>query len=387
MKKFVLLLCCLVAMSSCTWMDNWILGKDNTIPPSKLTRVDEKVRLQSKWQQSVTQRRLRSEGFYHLRPTVKDGAVYTATADGTIQKRNPISGKLIWSHHLNATLASGPTVNHGELSVGTEDANLFLLNAQDGAVKWHKLLSNSVLASPMMTNHLVVAKTIDSKLYAFDKASGVLAWQYQERSPDLILRAASSPTAQGDLLVSGFADGKVMGFNLSGRPIWVESLSLPKGSSDVERMIDVDATPIITSQAVYAVGYQGQLAALSRVNGQKLWSRRLSSYQNMTLNRGNLYVTDSNGGVWAVSTRSGTVLWHQKALLYRHLTAPVASPLGLLIADKLGFVHVLSYETGSIIGRQKVTDDKIDAAPVASGRAVYVLTARGTLHHLIETSL
>ncbi len=374
----------MMCLSGCSMLDNWLLGKDNTVPPTPLKSFKEQVNLTPKWRQVVTVRRARAEGFYNLRPIVLDNTVYTAAADGSVEARDNRTGKLLWRNHLNAALSSGPVVNQSYLVVGSEDASLFLLNRATGKLLWHKVLSNAILAAPALSTHFVLAKTIDSTLYAVDIKTGHIRWQHQESSPELVLRASSAPVVSGNIIVSGFANGKVYAFSHQGVPIWVEAIGYPKGSSEVERMIDVDATPIVVGRRVYAVSYQGMLMALSLDTSKVLWKRSLSSFRNMTRVRGTLYVTDSNSHIWAINEKNGVVLWHQKALSHRGVTAPVATPLGLLLADKFGVIHLLSYDNGLVIGRQKVTSDRIDSAPRVVGRAIYLQTARGVLHHLIE---
>lgn len=386
MKKNLLLFGLSLGLMSCATVDNWMLGKDNTKQPNPLTPVvSKKVALKSNWQQSVNVRRSNSEGLFKLKPYVYQGAVYTAASDGSIQKRNPVNAKVIWSKHLNVAIAGGPVVNQGLLAVGTEDANVFVLDANTGETKWHALLSNSVLSAPKIEGSHLVVKTIDSTVYDYNVEHGVLNWKYQEQSPDLILRAASSPLVTNGHVYIGFANGKVYSFSTAGQGLWMQNVSYSKGASEVERMVDVDATPIVANGNVYAVGYQGQVAALAAHNGQVLWHRDLSSYRNMTLKSGVLYLTDSHSGIWAVNASNGSVLWRQDALNYRGVTAPVASPLGLLIADKLGYLHVLSYQNGTVIGRAQVTSDIIDASPTVAGRDIFVQTAKGMLYQLTES--
>ena len=54
---------------------------------------------------------------------------------------------------------------------------------------------------------------------------------------------------------------------------------LPQGRSELDRIVDVDGSPLITANAVYAASFQGRLSAIRPTDGTVLWERDTSSYR------------------------------------------------------------------------------------------------------------
>ena len=153
------------------------------------------------------------------------------------------------------------------------------------------------------------------------------------------------------------------------------------GSSDVERLVDIDADPIVQGDVVYLASYQGYVGALTLSNGQFLWQKKSSVYKNMASDGNTLYVTDSDDVLWAIDKQNGQVRWKQVVLKARGLTEPVLMGRHLVVADKMGFVHVLETQNGELVSRAQLTGP-IDIAPAVAGNSVYVMTANGKLNRL-----
>lgn len=395
MKKvvFVCLVCFL--MSGCTLVDNWMLGKDNTPKPSALPEISHPRDMSVRWSEKIKGDKRFSligylQGSYHkdvgyfkLAPVYRNGIVYTATSDGHIEALNAKSGEGIWQNMLPSGAASGPYVGSAHIAIGGTDASVFLISKKNGDVLWHEPVANTVLAPPVIEKGRVIAKTIDGHVYAFDESTGQLLWTYHHQTPNLVLRAQSTPVVVNNMVIVGFADGRLDGLSLdNGSVLWQRSIAYAQGSSDVDRMVDIDATPIVRNDTIYAVTYQGYIVALSLNTGQFLWQHTLSSYRNMVLGRRYLYVTDTNSALWAFNPRTGTVVWRQKALHNRDLTAPVLTRNGLALGDGLGYIHLLSSITGELRGRLSLARDKINARPADHGNDLYAQTEDGQLYNV-----
>ena len=149
----------------------------------------------------------------------------------------------------------------------------------------------------------------------------------------------------------------------------------------MERLVDIDADPIVRGNTVYLASYQGYIGALSLENGQFIWNKPASTFQNMAIDDNTLYMTDSNDIVWAFDRQTGFVKWKQISLKARGLTEPVLMGNRLVVGDKTGLVHLLSTQNGELIARTQLSG-AIDIAPAVSGNRVYVMTANGKLNCL-----
>lgn len=365
-------------LQSCTYVDDYLLGKDNTPIPEQMKPVDAKLNIDEQWSVS-TDTLLKLKSNVKLKPAVHGNRVYVLNTDGRLLVLDAQNGHLVWDKSIGQSIVSGPTVESGYIVVGTRTADVIVLRQSDGQELWREKVSSEVLSKPAIGSNKVVVKTIDGNLYAFDLATGKKQWVINHGSPNLILKASSSPVIIDNAVFAGFSDARVVVADLeSGRILWERNIAYPRGASDVERLVDIDADPIIRHGIAYLATYQGYVGALSLKNGEFLWSKPASVYSDMALDTNAVYVTDSDDIAWAFNRDNGHVKWKQLSFKARRLTAPVMMGQWLFIGDKTGYLHVLSSYNGEVIGRRAL-NGRLDVDPVVSGSRVYVLTANGKL--------
>ena len=376
-RMFVVLACAMI-LQSCSQVDDYILGKDNTPHPKPLADIVQKVDIKTLWSVSIGSSS-KKHTYLKLKPVVQKGVIYTADASGMVHAVNAQDGHILWSNKITHPIVSGPTVADGSVVVGTDSSTVVLLNQKDGHTVWEAHLSEDSLSKSLITKHQVISKTIDGNLYAFDISTGKKLWVAEHGSPSLILKASSSPVSMGDAILVGFSDGKLDAIDaVSGREIWQRSIAYATGASDVERLVDIDADPIVRDKAIYLASYQGYIGALSLESGQFIWNKPGSVYKNMAMDRDTLYVTDSKDILWAFDLDKGIVKWKQTALNAHGLTEPVLLGNRLIVGDKTGILHVVSTRNGELLGRKQM-NFAIDVSPDVSGGVVYVTLANGNL--------
>ncbi|HAU1151620.1 TPA: outer membrane protein assembly factor BamB [Legionella pneumophila] len=378
-RILVLILCTLT--QGCTYVDDYMLGKDNTPQPKELKEIQPKVKMAQNWTAPVGKTHKTNE-YLNIKPAIRGDIIYTADASGLVQAVNKKDGQTKWSTSLKNNIVSGPTVADGYLVVGTNASTLVLLNQSDGKEIWQNKVSAEVLAPPALSHQKVIAKTIDGKVYAIDALNGKQLWVADHGAPSLVLKASSSPIIVDNLVLVGFSDGKLDAFELqTGRLIWQRSIAYGMGASDVERLVDIDSDPIISKNVAYLATYQGYVGALSLSNGQFIWRKPASVYKNMLLSHNNLYFTDSNDVLWSLNSSTGQVNWKQTSLKARGLTAPALVRGNLVVGDKTGYLHILSTQTGELLGRSQLSGG-VTVSPSVYGKNMYVLTNNGTLNQL-----
>ncbi|CZH42991.1 TPA: outer membrane protein assembly factor BamB [Legionella pneumophila] len=378
-RILVLILCALT--QGCTYVDDYMLGKDNTPQPKELKEIQPKVKMAQSWTTPVGKAHKANE-YLNIKPAIRGDIIYTADASGLVQAVNRKDGQIKWSTALKNNIVSGPTVAAGYVAVGTNASTLVLLNQSDGKEIWQNKVSAEVLAPPAISHQKIIAKTIDGKVYAIDAVNGKQLWVADHGAPSLVLKASSSPIIVDDLVLVGFSDGKLDALELqTGRLIWQRSIAYGTGASDVERLVDIDSDPIISNNVAYLATYQGYVGALSLSNGQFIWRKPASVYKNMLLSHNNLYFTDSNDVLWSLNSSTGQVNWKQTSLKARGLTAPALVGGNLAVGDKTGYLHILSTQTGELLGRSQLSGG-VTVSPSVSGKNMYVLTNNGMLNQL-----
>ncbi|MCH9757205.1 MAG: outer membrane protein assembly factor BamB [Gammaproteobacteria bacterium] len=367
-----------VGLQGCTTIDNYWLGKDNTPIPEPLSPVASKATWTPCWTVSFEKDKTK-ETYLHLKPVFDGNIIYAATHQGTLKAIDKRTGQEKWSKQLNERLISGPAVGFDRLVLATHNANILVLNQKDGRLLWKARVSGDVLSTPLLVENRVVVKTVDGHLYAFDRETGAKIWAVDHGTSSLVLKASSSPVRYGKLILAGFADGKIDAVELdSGRVAWQHSVTYASGSSDVEKLVDITATPIVRGDVVYLASYQGYMVAMSLRQGDFIWSKPASTYKNLAIDASNLYMTDSEDVLWAMSRSDGQVQWKQKALLARGVTEPVLMGQRLVVGDKKGELHLIDAKHGDFIARHSI-GSAVTVGPLVDSNHVYVMTARGQL--------
>ena len=365
-------------LQGCTQVDDFMLGKDNTAKPTPLVPIKQKVKLVEKWSVPIG-KPSKASTYLKLKPSIQGDIVYAANASGTVQAVNKSTGHVIWTKQLNRAVISGPTVKEGYVALSLNKSKVVLLRQSDGAELQRFKVSGDALSKPAITKNRVIVKTIDGYLYAFDLKTGEKLWASEHGAPSLILKASSSPVIVGNLALVGFSDGKLDGIDLqSGNMIWQRSIAFASGASDVERLVDIDADPIVRGDVVYLASYQGYIGALSLTTGQFIWRKPASVYKNLAIDATTLYATDSDDVLWAFDRQNGQVKWKQLALKARGLTEPTLLGKRLVVGDRTGYLHVLSTQNGALISRRELSGP-IDISPAVAGDSVFVMTANGQL--------
>jgi outer membrane protein assembly factor BamB len=389
MIRRALLLAFLALLSGCAGLDalqhaydgiqDYFTGKDNAEPPAPLAEITPQVNADRLWTVEI------GDGYddqsINLGPAVDEGRVFAAERHGTIQAFNRLTGEKLWSVDHEMELSAGPVVDAGELFLATAEGAIIMLDAADGALVWKSTLATEILSVPVVADGVVVVRGGDGHLTGLDRKSGATLWYFERHAPPLAIRSHGAPIIAGGLVIDGFGGGKVSAIQLKeGKLEWEANVSLPHGRSEVERLVDLSATPVVRSDSVFVSGYQGGTAALGLNTGEVLWKREsISSPAGMTADRRELYVTDANADLWQLAIRSGEDQWKQSELHQRRLTAPALVKDYLVVGDFEGYLHVLNKEDGRIVGRVRITDEPIEYPPVVYGDIVYVYATDGTL--------
>lgn len=306
--------------------------------------------------------------------------LYVVDACGDLTVINETTGEKIWELSLKVPVSSGPAVAEDKLVVATSNGKVVAVDLVQHKVVWISNATSEILATPKIADDVVYIHTMDGGLSALSMLDGRQLWRFTHNLPPLMLRRSSSPVLQNDLLVAGFANGKLLGMNKNdGVVIWSQEISRPQGTTDLQRMIDISADPLIKDDKVYSASYQGNIAALSINNGNIIWERDVPSYAGFIIDKNLLYVPSTNGSIVALDIHGGTTYWVQTELEGRLLSKPALMGKYLVIADDDGNIYWLDKATGKIVGRYELDKEGVEATPVVNNNTVYILGRSGAL--------
>jgi outer membrane protein assembly factor BamB len=364
--------CALLILAACS--------KDKDVDqPTKLTDFNATIKAERVWTASVA-----DKGAKPLRLglglSIDGNRVYAAGRKGEVAAFDLQSGRSLWRTKTKLALSGGPGSGAGLVVVGSTFGDLVALNSSDGAIRWKVRLNGEVLSAPAVSDRLIAIRTVDGKLRGISPKDGQELWSQEQQVPRLSLRGTASPVMTGDLVLSGFDNGKVEAINANdGSVQWEATIAPAHGKTELERMDDVDSTVRVSGSDVYAIGFQGRISMLALDTGQTWWSHDASSFRAIGLDDSSLYISTSDGEVVALRRRTGTELWRQKALLHRRLSAAVETDTSIVTGDYQGYVHWLDKATGALAARASTGKVRISNPPVVAGNMVLVVNDVGKI--------
>jgi outer membrane protein assembly factor BamB len=130
---------------------------------------------------------------------------------------------------------------------------------------------------------------------------------------------------------------------------------------------------------LWAVSYQGRLAAIDINTGRKIRQEEVSSYVGLDQGFGNIYVAEESGTVVAFYRNNPGIRWEQGALTNRRLGTPAVIKGYVAVSDLEGYVHFLSQVDGHFVGRERIDGDGIRANMLVEDDVLYVFGNSGKL--------
>jgi outer membrane protein assembly factor BamB len=312
---------------------------------------------------------------FPLQANVSGDVLTVASTSGVVVAIDTRTGQENWRASVGAPLISGVGSDGTLAAVVTENNELVAL--QGGKILWKQRLGAQAYTAPLVAGRRVFVQTADRTISAWDGESGRRLWAQQRTAENLVLRKPGVFLAVGDTLVAGIG-GRLVGLNpANGSSRWESPIAAPRGTNDIERLVDLTGAVSRVAGTVCARAYYANVGCVDTARGMLLWSKAASGAEGVSGDENFIYGTESNGDVVAWRRQDGERAWTAEQFKYRELTSPLAVGRSLVIGDDKGIVHIVSRENGSTLNRVTPDGSAIAAAPVLAGNTVVVVTRNG----------
>lgn len=332
--------------------------------------------------------------FYSLlSPVVQDYVVYAADRNGTVKAMDLHNGKLLWSQNLvdkgsflkrsSAMLSGGLTVYADKLYVASEKGFVYALNSRTGELLWKKEVAGEVLSKPVVTKREgnVIVHTSSGQLQALNMETGEIVWTSNIDVSALSLRGQSTPTIARDVALVGDDNGRLNAYlTENGQLVWQQRISNPRGKTEIDQINDIDVTPIIQNDIVYAIGYNGNLVAIDLRSGQILWQRDVGSVKDFIVHNGRIFLIDKEDRIESYTVSSGNRVWRQSELLNRRLTAPVEHQGYIVVGDAEGYLHWIDTLGGVFVSQKFVDGSGFLSQPIVADDLLIIQARNGKIY-------
>lgn len=323
--------------------------------PVKLVQIAQPISvLQPVFSVDVGNKKASKKDPLNLQVGYGNEQIITASRGGDLTGFNT-AGQRLWSVNVDDQITGGVTLDEFSQTaiISTRGGLVMAFDSATGAKRWQKQLSGSVLTPALISNNRVVLSANDGFLHGLSLQNGQSVWQFATQVPAISIRGTAAPTLLDDkTALLATADGRLHALTIdSGLPLWSRRVGVGTGSSEVERMSDVDGMPIINNNQLFAISYSGQLIGIDLASRQVMFVNELASLKSLAVNAQQIVATSLDGKVVAYDRTNGQVMWESEALAYRALTNPVMIGNYIAVGDLEGVVHLFDPATGDIVSR------------------------------------
>jgi outer membrane protein assembly factor BamB len=311
-------------------------------------------------------------------PVVVGTNVIFASADGTVAALDAATGKDQWRGSAGADLATGAGSDGKLTAVITRSNEVVAL--EGGKELWRVKLPAQSFTAPLVAGGRVFALAADRSVTALDGATGRKLWVQQRPGEPLVLKQPGTMLAVGDTLVAGLA-GRLVGLNPNNGSVrWDAPIATPRGTNEVERLVDLVGRTNRAGDVVCARAFQAAVGCVNAARGTLLWNKPANGAEGVHGDDRLVVGTENDGKVVAWRMADGERAWVSERLQYRSLTAPLVVGRTVVIGDGTGLVHLLSREDGSPLNRLSTDNSAIAASPVLAAGTLIVVTRNGGIY-------
>ena len=323
--------------------------------PVKLIEIAKPISvLQPVFSTDVGNKKVSKKDPLDLQVGYTNGQIVTASRGGELTGFDN-AGKRLWSVNVDEQITGGVALDALSQTaiISTRSGQVMAFDSATGEKRWEQQLSGSVLTPALITNNRVVLSANNGFLHGLSLQTGQSVWQFATQVPDISVRGTAAPTLlDSKTALLATADGRLHAVTAdNGLPQWSRRVGVGTGSSEVERMSDVDGMPIVDKNQMFAISYSGQLLGIDLASRQVMFVNEQASLKALAVNTQQVIATGLDGKVVAYDRSTGAVLWESEELAYRHLTNPVMIGNYIAVGDLDGVVHLFDPASGKIVSR------------------------------------
>lgn len=351
------------SLAACSTSD-FFLGEDNRPQAKALPDASGSVETEVLWTQRLGGGK--ADAGLALQPDSDGQRIYAVNADGRLYALDVASGAEEYRVKLGNQISAGIKAYESYLFLGTKNGDLLAVNAADGSPAWRQPLGGQMLSRPAASNGVVITRTLDGKISAFRADNGQLLWRYHIVEPSFTMRGNASPIIGGGVVIVTSDSGYFVVLQLeSGLPVFEERLATGRGSGRIDRMVDMDATPMVNQGRLFGAAYQSMMFALDLEKGVPAWQQnQVSTPRDFALSLDGVFLSTDIDHVAALNQSDGSIRWQSAALEGRKLSPALAVPGRVAFLDAEGYLIWLDDRNGAVLGHSRVGSSGATAAPL-----------------------
>ncbi|MGB0906934.1 MAG: PQQ-binding-like beta-propeller repeat protein [Maricaulaceae bacterium] len=281
------------------------------------------------------------------------------------------------------SVGGGITTAGGVVYVTSGLGVIEALDLATGASIWRKESRVPMHSAPTASGGRLFALTDDNELIAYNASTGDVLWTYQGIIENARMLTAPSPAVVDEVVIAPFASGEIVALRVqNGSVLWQDALSSSGRLTPLATLNDIAAGPIIADGYVIATAQSGSMSAFDLRTGQRIWSQPAGSLGYPWLAGDIVYTVTTEGQVAAISKLDGAVLWIKQLEAFKNekkrkkriaWAGPILAGERLLVFSSRGEAIEMNPYTGDI-KREFSVGDAVFVPPIIANETIYILT-------------
>ncbi|MDT7934911.1 MAG: PQQ-binding-like beta-propeller repeat protein [Sphingomonadaceae bacterium] len=250
-------------------------------------------------------------------PVVAGGKVFAIDTMGDVTAFALDDGRELWrtrlrrkGMHQSEAFGGGVSADGGHVYAETGFGVIEALDANSGNSLWRRELAVPLRGAPAVDGDRIYALSIDNQLFVLNATNGQSVWDAAATVEQAGLLGAATPAVAQGTVVAGYSSGELVGYlAANGRVVWQDQLSRTGRSTAIAALADIDASPVIDRDRVFAIGHGGRLVALELGTGTRVWERNFAGVSLPWVAGDWVYATTIQGELVCLSRADGRVRW------------------------------------------------------------------------------
>ncbi|MAS87039.1 MAG: hypothetical protein CMH30_03550 [Micavibrio sp.] len=327
-------------------------------------------------------------------PIVANGMLFTLDSKSHLKAMNAKTGKQIWQRNLKPSkedyvIGGGLAYGEDMLFATTGRDDVYALNPENGEPYWRVRIISPARAAPTVLDGKLYITTLDNRLLTMDTKTGSVLWDHQGLAETSALLGGASPAANSNVVLTAYSSGEIFALRPeNGSVAWFDNLTSVRNVTNLSKISDIRALPVLDRGLVVAVSYGGQMVAIDERTGERIWQRDLSSAETPWIAGNLIFVITADNKMVALGRDSGTYAWITPLREFENQkdnigavswTAPVLAGGRLILFNSLGEAAEINPENGELIRNWEIKSG-VSIAPIVAGGMLYVLADNGTIY-------
>lgn len=307
-------------------------------------------------------------------PIVYEGVIYWVNRRGHIYGMD-IDGKKVFDYDMQTTVEATPIIQNGVLYIGRMDGILEAIDIQLADTVWTFETLGQISATPNVVRYqeknAVVFGSYDNYMYVVDQQNGKELNHFE-----------SGYYINGAVAVW---DNHVL---FGGCDAWLRVIDCQTGiqTDSLEVQAYIPASPAITGNDAYVADYNGDVYELNLQKGKIAAHKKLveatDANGSMTsvpaVSKEAVYLLPDDRHIVAISRKNGEMLWSYMLKGDTGDSSPLVCNNEVIVCTSTGIVSILNAKDGSLKWEYD-TGEQILGSPAIISNYFFVLTTRGTL--------